>query len=278
MKKIVTVFLYLFLAAHAHAWTINADFENGPIGDKAAGPQGFTEAFKNTKYTDEVTRTGKRAAVVGIAEGSTGWGEWGGSLKYPKPLYEGDEVWLRVWSYFPPGFSFECGGCAQGMKFMRIHIQSDSGVNEGYHSILIKNGIEVDSEVTGNTFHNNNKGKKRVGKMVTNGTWHAYEMYIKFSSRAGNGIYRVWQDGNLVFEDTVTRTLNTSTSRSNLVYFLTYWNNGAPKSQSAYVDDIVVTSVQPVSTDDHGNHFVGVGDRSSAESPPDSPTASLRQR
>ena len=276
MKKIIITALYLFFSVPVQAWTINADFENGTIGEKANGTDGFSAAFKNTKYTDKVTFTGKRSAVLGIAEGSTGWGEWGGAFIYPEPLYEGDEVWLRVWSYFPHGFSFECGGCTQGMKFMRIRTTSAADDNEGYHSILVENGIEVDSEVTGKIFHSNNAGKKSVGKIVTTGAWHAYEMYIKFSSVDGNGIYRVWQDGKLIFQDTVTRTLNTSTSKSDVVYLFTYWNNGAPKTQSAYVDDVVVTSVKPSTIDAYGNPFIGVGDAEQLVSPPLPPLLDLQ--
>lgn len=260
MKKIILAAMYLFVSTQVHAWTLNADFENGTIGSKADGSDGFTGAFKYSKYTDVVAHTGNQSAELTINEGTEGFGEWGGAFKFPKPMYNGDEVWVRVWAYFPNGFSFNCGGCTQGVKFIRIHTATNSEANEGYHSILIKDAIEVDSEVTGKTFHSNNSEKKSAGEKVTTGSWHAYEMHIKFSSEPGDGIYRVWQDGKLVFEDTLTRTLKTSTSMSDFIYLFSYWNNGAPKTQSAYIDDIVITNVRPSKTDTQGNHFIGVSD------------------
>ena len=71
-------------------------------------------------------------------------------------LGEGDELWVRVYVYYPSGFTFRCG-CTQGMKFLRIHTRSSSGNNEGYHSILVKGGetgglYHISTEVMGNEF------------------------------------------------------------------------------------------------------------------------------
>jgi hypothetical protein len=257
--KVITLLIVLF-SCHAHAWTIDSNFNSGSIGTKADGADGFTGAFKNSLYSDKFVNSGKGSAQLTITEGSKGFGEFGGEYKFPKVLREGDEVWIRVWAYFPTGFSFSCGGCSQGVKYIRIHTASESGSNEGYHSILLKDSaVEVDSEVTGKTFHSNNVGKKTVGEKNTTGTWHAYEMYIRFSATPGKGVYRVWQNGNLVFEDTTTNTLKSSTSKADLIYLFSYWNNGAPKTQSAFVDEIIVTSVKPSETDSEGNPFIGVG-------------------
>ncbi len=153
---------------------------------------------------------------------------------------------------------------------MRIHTASSSSANQGYHSTLINGNIELDSEVNGKEFSANNKkslGEKNVGNKVTTGSWQAYEQYIKFSSVSGQGVYRVWQDGKLVFEDLDTATLRSSSSISDLIYLFTYWNNGAPKTQSAYVDDIIVTNERPDTLDANGNPYVGLGDFKSVVAP-----------
>ena len=261
MKKIILTAIFLFFSTQAQAWSINAGFENGKIGTQADGPDGFPGgAFKNTKYSNVVSQTGKQSAVSTIKSGTNGFSEFGGTLKFPNHLSNGDEVWFRVWAYFPAGFSFSCGGCTQGVKFMRVHTANANGTNEGYHTILLKDdNVEVDSEVTGKPFHNNNAGKKTVGGKNTRGTWHAYEIYIKFSSQPGKGVYRVWKNGNLIFQDTKTNTLKTSASKSDFIYLFSYWNGGAPKTQSVYIDNIVLTNARPSATDAHGNSFVGVG-------------------
>ena len=278
MKRNILLFViycFFIISSPASAWVIDADFERGVIGEKADGDDGLTGAFKYTIYTNKVVRSGKQAAEVGIDAGSMGFGTWGGSFKYPSNLGNGDELWFRVWAYFPKDFSFYCGGCTQGVKFMRIHTAASDFSNEGYHSILLKDNIIVDSEVTGKIFHSNNGSKKSAGQNITTGAWHAYEMYIKFASTPGQGIYRVWQDGNLVFEDTITQTLKSSSSISDLIYLFSYWNNGAPKTQQAYVDEIVVTSTRPSDIDSHGNHFIGLSginvDATSNQAPPNPP-------
>jgi hypothetical protein len=96
-----------------------------------------------------------------------------------------------------------------------------------------------------------------IGAQTTTGTWHSYEQYVKFSNTPGKGIFRFWQDGNLIFEDKVTPTLGVS-AQADFIYLFTYWNGDAPKSQSAYVDDIVITSATPNNHDAAGNPFIGL--------------------
>ncbi len=94
---------------------------------------------------------------------------------------------------------------------------------------------------------------------VTKGTWHAFEQYIKFHSVPGQAVYRAWYDGDPIFEDRLTATMKSPADKSDFVYLFTTWNNGAPATQSNYVDDIVVTNVTPSTKDSNGNPFVGLG-------------------
>lgn len=271
MKRFSVLITFLFFSSHLSAWTINADFEGGTVGQKAKANNAFTGAFRDTKFSNAQVHSGSRSAIASIAAGDQGFGRWGGSWDYPD-LFEGDEMWFRLWVYFPSGFSFSCGGCSQGMKFMRIHTASPSGSNEGYHSTLIENSMNIDSEVNGKSFYSNNgpapfPAVNNVGSAVTTGTWHAFEQYIKFSSKPGQGVYRFWQDGKLIFEDKRTATLRSSNSKSDFLYLWTYWNNGAPKSQSAYIDDVIVTNEKPSGIDAQGNPFVGLGKVSNNNKP-----------
>jgi len=258
-RAILLAFVYsLFFSSQVYAWTKNAHFEDGTVGDKAKGATAFDGAPQYTVYSNKFVHSGKLAAEMGIDGGSTGFGDWGGKIDFPTELGEGDEVWLRAYLYFPTGFDFSATG--QGLKTQRIHVKNPDGSNQGYIGTLIDNGITVASEVGNPEFKPNNPNSDQLGTPVPRGAWHAIEQYIKFSATPGKAVYRVWQNGKLIFEDTATHTLRSSTSKSDFMYLFTYWNGGAPKTQKAYVDDLVVTSDRPSNTDAHGNHFIGIGD------------------
>lgn len=239
-------------------WTITADFEDGTLNEKANGTNGFSGAFNNTVFSDLQSNSGSLSAEVGIEAGETGFGDWGGSFSFPSVLKEGDEIWFRTYLYFPEGFPFSTD--SGQLKTMRIHTASSSGDNEGYHDILIKDtgsSIVVGSEITSD-WYDNNPNWKFNGDPVTTGEWHALEHYVKLSSVPGEGITRVWQNGILIKEDTITKTLNSATSESDFIYLFTYWNGGAPANVRAYVDDVKITTATPTNIDEDGNAFIGL--------------------
>jgi len=266
--KYFIVILFILIPVQSDAWTIKADFENGSIGDKAQSAGDFTEAFGNTRYTNKHVHSGNQAAVTSIKKGDPAFGLWGGSFTFPTKLKEGDEVWYRSWVYLPVGFPFSVLiKSTEGLKLMRIHTQSSSGSNEGYIHIYLHGtdstdgSIFVGSEVNPGTFWSNNPISKlrhiKGVPPVVSGKWYAFEMYVKFSSLAGQGIYRVWQNGRLIFEDTKTATLTSSTSVSDFAYLWSYYNFGA--DAVAYMDDVIITNEIPGNKDAHGNHFIGIG-------------------
>lgn len=281
MKPNTILFLVsIFFSSHAFAWTITADFEEGKIGDKAESPS--TDAFHivagHSQYASTPALSGSQSGSVTATAGNTGFGVWGGGFNFPSNLKQGDQIWFRINVLYPEGWDFSCDGCRQGMKFMRIHTATSGGSNEGFYNTLIKGSstgglITADSEVLGSEFwiNNGNGDVFDKGTPVIRGKWHTYEQYVKWSSVPGEGIYRIWQDGNLIFEDLKTATLRSSTSISDYIYLYTYWNNGAPRTQTSYVDDVVVTNEVPSKKDANGNPYIGVGP-SKYIAPPKSPT------
>ncbi len=257
--NLAILFLGLLLSFPVNAWLIHADFESGSVGTKAEGsPDSFSFAAGDTKYVDTPTFSGKQAASVYIEEGQTGFGTWGGGISFPEALGEGDEIWFQVSVFYPAGWDFSCGGCTEGMKFMRVHTQSSGGANEGYLSTLIKGDttsgyISVNTEVVSSGFD----FSRGLGSNITRDRWHTFEMYIKFSSDPNIGRYRVWQNGALINDQGVA-TLRSSSSTSNLVYVYTYWNSGAPKTQTSYIDNIIITDTTPKLKDRNGYPFIGV--------------------
>ncbi len=268
-------FLILF-TGHANAWVITADFEQGNVGDKAMlpNPDAFHSHANDSRYASSPVLSGNQSGSVTVQGGDTsgGFGKWGGSWKFPAPLKENDEIWFRVWVYYPIDFNFSSSS-PEGMKFMRIHVASANGDNEGYHHNYIKQvgnrgGLFVGGEVIGpdgktifdNKPMNELRGNNNTGiAKVTLGQWHAFEQYVKFSSKPGQGIRRTWHNGKLVMEDKQTATLGSSSSISDFIYIWTYWNGGAPKTQTAYIDNVTITSDPPGNTDSNGNLFIGTG-------------------
>ncbi len=288
--RIILLFISTILTtSHSYAWEIKANFETGAIGTTAsaaatlAGTDAFHSTADGSKYVSSPVSSGAQAGSVTVKKGKNGFGSWGGAFKFPEELSQGDNIWFKVNVFYPTGWTFDCGNCSQGMKFMRIHTADSAGKNEGYHSTLIKGGstgglITVDSEVNGTEFQASNEGpdwrndqRKGLGIQAPRGQWITYEMQIKFHSTSGQGVYRVWQNGTLIFEDLETATLRKPTSKSDLIYLYTYWNNGAPVTQTSYVDDIIITNIAPAKKDSHGNSFIGTGSLVYT-APPKSPT------
>ena len=269
MKHLFILFSILLFSSQLNAWTITKDFEDGVVGERAQSADSFDGTAGASKFSDVRAVSGNQSGEVNIKAGQEGFGQWGGSFDFPD-LKDGDEIWFRVFYYFPTTFDFSAGG--MGLKTMRIHTSDASSGNEGYMDLLIRDKLVVWSEVASSDFGANNPGgdieqvnasgfnRNRVGKVVPTGTWHVIEQYVKFASKPNPGIYRVWQDGKLVFEDLETYTLKSSSSKSDFIYLFTNWNDGAPKTQNAYVDYIVITSEPPGTTDSFGNPFIGTGD------------------
>lgn len=236
-------------------YAIEATFETVAVGEPAAGSDGLSSAFA-TVVSDAQAHGGERSAQCSIDEGADGFGAWGGSLDFPD-LHEGDEIWFRMYVYFPKGFDFWTD--SGYLKLMRIHTAADNSDNEGYHDLFIMSdgsGVAVGSEVAGPEGWHENNDWRSLGTPVVPGQWYALEMYVLHSSE--HGIFRAWQDGVLVLEDTESFTLRSPTSIADFIYIFSYWNGSAPASQSAFIDDVVVTFETPCQVDADGNPMIGL--------------------
>lgn len=262
VKKLFLSIFFVLISPNVFSWTITSNFESGNTGDLAQGNDGFSEAFSQSVLSKEYVLEGTQSMKSSITNGSTGFGDWGGLWRLPTALRENDEFWFRVWALFPNGFDFSCN-CSEGVKFMRARTASSSGAHEGYQNYFLSTqGMVVATSVNTNEFYDRYsypfEDIRGIGDNIEEGTWHAYEMYLKLSGTPGQGIFRAWQDGKLVFEDTNTATLRSSSSKLTQASIWTFWNNNAPKSQSAFVDNVIITSERPSKQDADGNFFIGL--------------------
>jgi len=258
MRRMLLFICLSLNISQLYAWTRTADFEGGVVGDFAVAPNALTTNAGQATFSDKFKHTGTRALQAEVQQGKTAYG---GRINYPSALGEGDEVWYRAYWYYPAGFDFTSSGI--GLKTMRISTEDSTG-NTGHLTMLrsATNGtINPGSEVVTQNFYNflyANYPGGTTGQVIGTGVWHCFEMYVKFSSVPGNGVYRIWQNGKLVFEDSTNQTLRTSTGNSKYVLIGNYWNGSGPQTQSAYVDDIVITNQKPSQVDAHGNPMIGL--------------------
>ncbi len=253
MKKTVLAFTYaiFFIASQSHAWTKTLDFENGSVGAQAFS------IYTNTSYSKDYFHSGSQASKIFYPAGGEGETS-GGNYRYPPGISNGSEVWFRAYFYFPSDFDFRASPVS---KLMR----SKNGAGHMGITWYSDGTVGAANELDMSAFVRTNPNWENVFKL-SKGKWQAVEMYFKFSPAAGSGIFRVWHDGKLVLEDTKTPTIASGYQVPGSFYGA-YWNGGAPKNQSMYVDDVVWTSDTPANRDAQGNAYIGLGKGNSSSTP-----------
>jgi hypothetical protein len=242
----------------ANAWTIERNMDSLSVG--AFAGEGF---FDPVKVSSDVAYSGTKSAKLPVSGGTDAWGSFGGVFTFPQAMARGAEAWFRVRVYWPQGFDYTAPGAGGRLKFLRFHTATSGGSNIGYDDIYI-NGPgsnpqfqyiyeTVDQWVT----------LGGAAEQIKFGVWETYEFYVKFDTasvaQGGQGRVRFWKNGNLVRDITDKVTLSQSTGKIDSALLFTYWNGNAPKTQSLYVDDVVITNDTPASRDSLGNPFIGMG-------------------
>jgi hypothetical protein len=273
--------------SNSSAFTISISGDDGLVGERPQsstcemfGENAFTSDAGNTVYTDEKVYGGNQSLKLTIMEGSKGFGSLGGIIRFPncesvggRELRKGDEVWVRVHLFFPLNFEFNLNG---RNKFIRLRTFDKFGQSEGY------NDLYLDASVDHTTYDYIFEGLQQWNSMGEQkdlfplGQWRTVEFYLKLDDKTqtegGDARLRVWVDGKLIGNTGDRANLKTSESYIESLYFFTYWDNeGAHKTQSFYVDDLIITSDAPGSRDSNGFPFIGVGSFEHAN-PPQPPT------
>jgi len=208
----------------AFGWTLQFTFNNGTEGRKADEPN--FGAFAGTLYTTEQSYEGGKGLILHARQGESGWGYWGGSIKFPTRLRKGDQVWWRVRTYWPAGQSYEAD---PQLKFMRLHTRSDTESNYGYDDWLIHRPGSAQA------FHYSYEGNPVRRDMGTPGDaivpdrWETYEWHVRFANvpadAGGTALVRCWKNGKLLLEVTDLPTLKKPEGYSDYAYLFTYWNS-----------------------------------------------------
>ncbi len=109
------------------------DFNNGVPGEQVTE---FSDASGHTYYDTTIVYDGANSAQMNIQQGADGWGLWGGRKQFPSELGEGDEVWVKVHTFFPTDFNIIADPF---LKFLRFRVKTGSGTHLGYVDLYIMN-------------------------------------------------------------------------------------------------------------------------------------------
>ena len=263
------ILLALTASLPANAWVKTLSFDDGVLGGKSVGEDAYSGSTASTYDNAHVFGDSGQSSKQYIQEGKTAYGVWGGVITLPEPAVEGQEVWVRVRTYYPSNFTFDAN---PHLKFIRFHTRSDTRSNGGYNDWY----IDIDNPnnpffyiYEGTMFIEGDNKKRRhyFGSWDTDRpqheVWETYEMYVRFGSKStdtgGLGLVRMWQNGRLVGEFSNEPTLFSADAYSSRIHLFTYWNGGAPATQNMWVDDVILTNEQPEERDANGNSLIGTG-------------------
>lgn len=222
-----------------------------------------------------------------------GFGGWIHLTSRSLQVTQGQHLWWRMRIYFPSDWSWSRGDSGDQVKFMRLeHTASGQRID-----LYVLNGnatfyngetkVGGASVCAGYAFRNEFAARPNAdtdfttNRPLTAGAWHFVEQYLYAHSDGSQAIRRMWVDGHFVREQvggevkwidaqgnvrtktiTAVPTLQNSGDAITMPFPFTYWNGGAPKNQTCYLQDMVfhTTPATLPSTDEFGNPFIGTVD------------------
>lgn len=231
------------------AWETVRNFNSGLVGQQSEGTSdSFDGAAGFASYSSDRSFEGGKSARLRVDSGTTGFGNWGGIIDFPSALVQGQELWLQLYIFIPQDFVILTPSNGS-LKFLRIRTKTAAGGNGGYNDIQL-----VDDANQTNSFRMLKEGQNTWFRFGTagsfqKGSWQRVSVHISFHSvsaaSGGSGRIRIWQNGKLLTDEPRIQTLSGADHSADSFYLFTYWNGGAPKTQSLWVDDIRMASFRP---------------------------------
>lgn len=235
------------------------DFESYEDGVSLSANKPFDAAGRTTASAEKAYRGRQSARMAIDATDRGGFGRWGGVIPIRPALPKGSEVWVRLYVYWPDDFQFSA---SPWMKFIRLHNRTGDGKNGGYNDIYIDKA-DGEGPVFRTIKEGQNRWKTYEGPAIPRNRWERYEVYLSIDDRpvdaGGQGRFRVWRDGRLIFDRTDVPTISAADGTIDSLYLFTYWNNEQPPTQNVFVDDLTIatSASPPPNRDADGNRCVG---------------------
>lgn len=188
------------------------------------------------------------------------------------------ELWIRWYMRYQNGFKWSSLSYDK-MLYINTGSSGVSVIPEWYQDkyVVISQGspnyYQVQSTSSGGW-------KSIMGSDISDGKWHAFEIYIKMDTNQTNGIGRLWIDGVLhASNESVNWSGGNATAQQGWVNYQFHSNQATPGNGQAMAvdyDDMAVYNSTPPNVDAFGNPFIGLlGD--AAIVPPPSPEPILPQ-
>ncbi|MBV1860522.1 MAG: hypothetical protein KUG77_19070 [Nannocystaceae bacterium] len=250
-----------------------AGFDIGQPETLAEGPGAFppesSEVFSRTLHDNTRAYDGSGSARIGIEEGATGFGQYGGIMYLGDActptghLERGSEVWIRARYYVPQSWRWLPEGHSN--KFLRLRTFVPGGESQGYDDLY----IQPHPSETIQGFRFIYEGIQQWANVPTPepfaaDAWTTIEYYLRFDhlteAEGGQARIRVWQDGVLLADIDDRATLTQEDGYANDFLLFTYYGDEpSPQTQDLWVDDLIIATDQspPTVTDDAGNPMIG---------------------
>jgi hypothetical protein len=264
-------------ASDPAAWVVRTNFEFGEVGSYAypdggdAPHRAFDERVADGRYgradtriTDAERFGGRQSAEISVRAGQD---NLGGRVYLPSPLREGDEIWIRLhvkWQA-SPRFDFSA---APYLKFLRLKPRLPDESDSYDNDILIDHPDGLHSAFLWSVSHPRG-GNVEAGLPGADdpkpGVWETYELYQAFddatAAEGGRSRTRLWKNGRLLLDSGTYATLKSRDHEVRFLEIVGYWNGGAPRTQSFWVDNIRIQNFAPLRVDDFGNPYLGMPGR-----------------
>lgn len=288
MKSVTSRFmLIVFISLTAEAcfgFTLTMSGDEGVPGTTVWSPtcqlaneSAFTGDSSKTYIVDTESYSGGKSIELNVTEGQTGFGSFGGTILFNKcthaggrNLVKGDEIWLRMRIKFPTDYELTGEGRNKFIRFRTFYMDGNTKKSAGYNDLYLDAPPGTDNNNPGGyapfqfIYEGAQHWFRMPGDWMTMGQWNTIEFYLKLddetASQGGTPWVRVWLNGDLFAETNERNTLYTPDTFVESLYLFTYFgNDGAPKTQSLWIDDFVLTTDEPLARDEHGNPFIGMG-------------------
>lgn len=267
------------------SWGNRGTGENADTGTYGDTSIKFPGRTSSCKLAIKKGSTGRPGDGADSTEGDFGF-FLGLSPDWKTAVGEGEELWVGLRIYFPTDFSFDNN--IGVLKFLRLEYKQPDPNKPTYGRVdwMIENGLLHDADrnlQVGWRYNDENRshGVDRVGGEIFKlDQWNWVEIYVKASADPAKSATRLWVNGFMQFEitegknvrnRTLAGTYETSTTGKTLptlpaattsidsVMLFTYWNGGAPKTQSCNVQDFVIhnNGADLAAKDEFGHKMIG---------------------
>lgn len=177
------------------------------------------------------------------------------------------ELWVMFYLYWPSGFAMPSSASPTNNKFLMVW-SSEGQTSSLFYDLEYFNSTtptflpKCAGNGTINTCAVTSASDIRPYTATTQamdtstGAWRKYKMHMRVDTGTGDGFYRLWEDGTLVYENEDITSTDAPCDDGYLVagYLLGWANSGFESTQIIYLDDITISDSDPDGGGDTTQH------------------------